>query len=89
MLNKKTYKNIKNSTFIISQTLIMKLHNTFDVCRLQLVTNKNRRSKLEFIKPVIMQEIFCKQQTYNYFLTKKKKIITYNKHIGEKKNSNT
>ena len=33
-LNIKTNKNTKDSTFIIRQTLLMKLHNTFDVCRL-------------------------------------------------------
>ena len=33
-LNKKTYKNTKDFTFAISQTLIIKLYNTFNVCRL-------------------------------------------------------
>ena len=32
-LNEK-HKNTKDSTFIISPTIIMKLHNTFNVCRL-------------------------------------------------------
>ena len=37
----------------------MKLHNTFNVCWLYLVTNKNRRSKLELIKrSVLMKKIF-------------------------------
>ena len=33
-LNKKTYENTKDPTFIISQTLIIKLYDTFNVCRL-------------------------------------------------------
>ena len=36
----------------------MKLHYTFNVCRLYLVRNKNRKSKLEFVeRNVLMQEI--------------------------------
>ena len=30
----KTYKKTKDSTFIISQILMMNLHNTFNACRL-------------------------------------------------------
>ena len=37
------------STFITRQTFIMQLHSTFNICRLWLVTNKNRKNKLEFI----------------------------------------
>ena len=48
-LNKK-HKNRKDSKFIISQTLILELHNIFNVCRLSLVTNNHRKSELEFSK---------------------------------------
>ena len=48
-LNKK-HKNRKDSKFIISQTLILELHNIFIVCRLSLVTNNHRKSELEFSK---------------------------------------
>ena len=42
-LNKKMYKNTKDSTFIIRQALRMKLHNTFNIFRLKLVINKNKK----------------------------------------------
>ena len=48
-VNKKSYKHTKDSTVIIRQTLIMKLHNAFNVCRLKLVTNKKKKGKLEML----------------------------------------
>ena len=49
----KKHKNTKGSTFIVSQRIIMKLHNAFNLM--------NRRSKPEFFKrKVLMQEI-CNQ----------------------------
>ena len=35
-LNKKTHKSTKDLKFIITQTLIMKLYNTFNFCRLSI-----------------------------------------------------
>ena len=47
----------------------MKLHNTFNVCRLQLVTNKNRRSKVEFIKRSVLITVlvFIKREIFKFF----------------------
>ena len=50
-LNKRLYKNMENSTYIYYATNAFNeaLHNAFKVCRLKLVSNKNRKSKLEVL----------------------------------------
>ena len=53
-VNRKTYKNISNSTFIIRQTFIIRLHNTSNICKLQLVISKTKK------RNVLIKEI-CKQ----------------------------
>ena len=50
-LNKRLYKNMENSTYIYyaTNTFNEALQNAFKVCRLKLVSNKNRKSKLEVL----------------------------------------
>ena len=48
-VNKKSYKHTKDSTVIIRQTLIMKLHNAFNVCRLNWSQIRIKKGKLEML----------------------------------------